>query len=51
MRTLDADGNEVEEDETDAPKVLENNWVGGTGQLQLDLVSRREDVQVTLKSA
>ena len=48
MRKLDADGNEVDEDYEEAPKVLENNWVGGS-QLQLDLISRKEDVQVRLK--
>merc|ERR1719350_1272493 len=46
VRKLDADGNEVEEEDIGAPKVLENNWVGGEQQLQLDLVSRREDVQI-----
>ena len=48
VRKLDADGNEVDEDDEEAPKVLENNWVGGS-QLQLDLISRKEDVQVRLK--
>ena len=48
VRKLDADGNEVDEDYEEAPKVLENNWVGGS-QLQLDLISRKEDVQVRLK--
>ena len=46
VRKLDADGNEVEdEDGEEAPKVLENNWVGGSS-MQLDLISRKEDVQV-----
>ena len=48
MRKLDADGNEVDENDEEAPKVLENNWVEGS-QLQLDLISRKEDVQVRLK--
>ena len=46
VRKLDADGNEVEDDgDEEAPKVLENNWVGESG-MQLDLISRKEDVQV-----
>ena len=27
---------------------LHDNWVGGSGNLQLDLISRHEDVQVNL---
>ena len=30
----------------DEDNVLRNNWVGGNEQLQLDLISRKEDVQV-----
>ena len=39
-------GDESENDEDDGIKVMKNNWVGNTGQLELDLISRREDVQV-----
>ena len=34
-----------EGDEENGPNVLKNNWVGGQVQLQLDLISRKEDVQ------
>ena len=54
VRTLDADGNEVEPDEENiadpgADKISDaqqNNWVGGGEPLQLALISRHEDVQV-----
>ena len=32
--------------EDDGIEVMKNNWVGNTGQLGLDLISRHEDVQV-----
>ena len=35
------------DDQTD-DNVLRNNWVGGNEQLQLDLISRQEDVQVVV---
>ena len=35
------------DDQTD-DDVLRNNWVGGNEQLQLDLISRQEDVQVVV---
>ena len=37
-------GEEGEDDEENKVGVMQNNWVGG--QLELDLISRREDVQV-----
>ena len=56
VRTLDADGNEVEPDEENIADpgsdnisdALQNNWVGGAEPLQLALISRHEDVQVGL---
>ena len=42
------DENDEENDEENEMKVMKNNWVGNTGQLGLDLISRREDVQVCL---
>ena len=33
-------------DDQTEDNVLRNNWVGGNEQLQLDLISRKEDVQV-----
>ena len=52
---MDADGNEVEPDEEklaetgsdNIGEALQNNWVGGGEPLQLALISRHEDVQVT----
>ena len=35
-------------DDQTEDNVLRNNWVGGDEQLQLDLISRQEDVQVNL---
>ena len=39
-------GEEDGNDEENEIEVMKNNWVGNTGQLGLDLISRREDVQV-----
>ena len=39
-------GEEDENDEENEIEVMKNNWVGNGGQLGLDLISRREDVQV-----
>ena len=49
VRTLGEDG-ETDTENTDEmeTQVLQNNWVGGTEQLKLDLVSRHEDVQVRM---
>ena len=44
VRTLGDDDDEEEADIAD--QVLHNNWVGEDDQLKLDLISRREDVQV-----
>ena len=41
-------GEEDENDEENEIEVMKNNWVGNTGQLELDLISRREDVQVCI---
>ena len=46
VRTL---GDEDENDADQGPQVLQNNWVGDSDQLKLDLVSRHEDVQVISK--
>ena len=40
------DEEDTNNDEETGAKVLMNNWVGGSDQLQLDLISRHEDVQV-----
>ena len=45
VRKVGEDGHDTDEDEV---QVLQNNWVGETGQLELDLISRREDVQVRI---
>ena len=40
-------GDETEENEEEKTKtILHNNWVGGNDRYELDLISRREDVQV-----
>ena len=39
-------GDDDENEEEDGIEVMKNNWVGNTGQLGLDLISRREDIQV-----
>ena len=39
-------GEEDENDEENEIEVMKNNWVGNGGQRGLDLISRREDVQV-----
>ena len=39
-------GEEQEESDGKQSKVLKNNWVGESHQMQLDLISRQEDVQV-----
>ena len=39
-------GEEQEETDRKQSKVLKNNWVGDSRQMQLDLISRQEDVQV-----
>ena len=39
-------GEEQEETDRKQSKVLKNNWVGDSHQMQLDLISRQEDVQV-----
>ena len=39
-------GEDDENGEENEIEVMRNNWVGNTGQLGLDLISRREDVQV-----
>ena len=39
-------GEEDGNDEETEIEVMKNNWVGNTGELGLDLISRREDVQV-----
>ena len=50
-RTLGGDEEtDKEEGNEDAPDVLQNNWVGGSENFQLDLISRREDVQVDTNS-
>ena len=41
-------GEDDENDEENEIEVLKNNWVGNAGQLGLDLISRREDVQVCI---
>ena len=41
-------GEEGEDTDKDEVQVLQNNWVGETGHLELDLISRREDVQVRI---
>ena len=47
VRKLGGDGEEdPDNDENNAPEVLHNNWVEEGQQLQLDLISRHEDVQV-----
>ena len=47
VRTLgDEDEIDAENDAEQGPHVLQNNWVGDSDQLKLDLVSRHEDVQV-----
>ena len=43
-------GDESENDKDNGIEVMKNNWVGNTGQLELDLISRREDVQVCFYS-
>ena len=39
-------GEEDENEEEHEIEVMKNNWVGNAGELGLDLISRREDVQV-----
>ena len=47
VRKLGGDGEEKDDkDEESDPDVLQNNWVGNEQQLQLNLISRHEDVQV-----
>ena len=47
VRKLGGDGEEKDDkDEESGPDVLQNNWVGDEQQLQLNLISRHEDVQV-----
>ena len=47
VRKIGADGQEIEDnDEESGPEVLKNNWVEDEQQLQLNLISRHEDVQV-----
>ena len=49
VRTLgDEDEIDAENNEESGIHVLQNNWVGDSEQLKLDLVSRHEDVQVTI---
>ena len=40
------EGEQDEENEETEVKVMKNNWVENSEQLELDLISRREDVQV-----
>ena len=40
------DEEDTNNDEETGAKVLMNNWVGRSDQLQLGLISRQEDVQV-----
>ena len=48
-RTRTLGGTEEKDDkEEDTPDTLHNNWVGESGTLELDLISRREDVQVSI---
>ena len=42
------EGEQDEENEETEVKVMKNNWVENSEQLELDLISRREDVQVCI---
>ena len=49
-RTRTLGGTEEKDDkDEDTPDTLHNHWVGESGTLELDLISRREDVQVCIE--
>ena len=49
-RTRTLGGTEEEDDnDEDTPITLHDNWVGESGSLELDLISRREDIQVYIQ--
>ena len=43
---VEDDDEDINNDENTGGKVLKNDWVSGSNQLQLDLVSQHEGIQV-----
>ena len=48
VRKIGEEDENDDENEGNEIEVMKNNWMENTGQLGLDLISRREDVQVCL---